>query len=515
MRDLTPAELAIPGQRAAVLRLLGFCVLIGLLTYGFELFNVHLSIDNEITGFADLTARVWLTPGRWGTHLLNRFVLSHPVIPVVPMAITIVGFSVSYVLSAITWRWPIDGAHYVAAPFALSFPVLVHLSAFLGLVYAVAIGCCLAALAVYLASRDRPAALLLAILPLTAAISTYQPVALFPVVSFLIFAAMRVPLVGGRRTLRRLIGFSLVLTASLLLYYAIWRAWLWWRDLAPAYVDRFIQVDVLRASPGPTLAASARFAWEILSGQGDLFLEKRYTFAMAVLLAGGVVLLDRWLARRNLGQYVLQILLVGAALVLPLTAVVINAGSLPYRTLLGTPIGLAGLVFVAMSAGRLWGARLALTVLAGVCLLGFVSSANRLLFAHSLVVQADRDLANRLVDRMHAVGAAPEGGPTLVEFVGAHRMLPWPGLPRVSSSTLGASFFEWDEGNPVRMTVFMRSMGYDLRRIGRGQRVALLERIRAMPSWPADGSVQRLDGIIVVKFSDYTERQRQSLGLLE
>ena len=74
----TPGDLAAPKERAAALWLLGFCLLISLLTYGFNLFDVRLSIDNEITGFADLTPTVWLAKGRWGTLLLTRFVLPHP-----------------------------------------------------------------------------------------------------------------------------------------------------------------------------------------------------------------------------------------------------------------------------------------------------------------------------------------------------------------------------------------------------------------------------------------------------
>ena len=77
----TPGDLAAPKERAAVLWLLGFCLPISLLTYGFNLFDVRLSIDNEIAGFADLTPTIWLAKGRWDTHLLTRFVLPHPIIP--------------------------------------------------------------------------------------------------------------------------------------------------------------------------------------------------------------------------------------------------------------------------------------------------------------------------------------------------------------------------------------------------------------------------------------------------
>ena len=175
-----------------------FCVLIGVLTYGFNLFNLNLSIDNELAGFLENAVTAWLVQGRWATYLLNKYFLPNPIIPVVPMAITIAGLAASYVMSAITWRWPIDLAHYVAAPFAIAFPVLVYLSAFINLSYAVAIGFALSAFAVYLAATDRRTFYLLAIPILATAIAIYQPVILFPVVSFIAFAAARhCPLPGS------------------------------------------------------------------------------------------------------------------------------------------------------------------------------------------------------------------------------------------------------------------------------------------------------------------------------
>ena len=88
----------------------------GVLTYGFNLFNLDLSIDDELAGFLENAVTAWLVQGRWATYLLNKYFLPNPIIPVVPMAITIAGLAASYVMSAITWRWPIDLAHYVAAP---------------------------------------------------------------------------------------------------------------------------------------------------------------------------------------------------------------------------------------------------------------------------------------------------------------------------------------------------------------------------------------------------------------
>jgi hypothetical protein len=152
-------------------------------------------------------------------------------------------------------------------------------------------------------------------------------------------------------------------------------------------------------------------------------------------------------------------------------------------------------------------------VLCALCFLGFADGANRLFYAQSLIVEADRALANEIVDRIHALGGRPESQPTSVDIVGAHSMPSSPAIPKIWTSTLASSFFEWDQGNPWRIAYFMRSMGYDLRPIAPAERPALLGRIKAMPSWPETGSVQRIDGVFVVKFSDYSPSQRTRYGL--
>lgn len=488
-----------------MLWLLLFCLAIGLLTYGFNLFNLHLSIDNELAGFTDNLVNAWLAQGRWGTYLLNRFLLPHPIIPIVPMAITIAGLSASYVLSAATWRWPIDLAHYTAAPFAIGFPTFVQLAAFMNLSFAVAIGLFLASLAVYLVSRGRQRDHLLAVPLVATAISMYQPVILFPVVSFLAFAASRSRTVEVGETLHRLLKFALVLLASLALYYAVWRVWLVLGHVAPSrYIEQFVRPDLLVSSPLTVIERGARFTWEILSGGSDMFLEKRRVFAATIVCASLVVLLDAWLTRRSPAEFMLRILLIAGAVLCPLLVVVIAGGALPYRNLLGAPLGFAALMFMAVSTISLRRVRSLLVVLSVFCFVGFADGANRQFYAQSLVLQADRDLANRIVDRLHQLGALPESRRTPVEFVGVHRFSPSAAIPRIWGSTLGASFFEWDNGNPCRIDAFMRSMGYELARITPQQRAALQARITAMPVWPAAGSVQRLEGVFVVKFGDYS-----------
>jgi hypothetical protein len=502
-----------PADRAAILRLLAFALLLGLLAYGYLVFNVALAIDQEVAGFATFDRDNWLAQGRWTTWLITVLLIRDPIMPIVPMSIAILGLAGSWAITSVTWRWPIGRAHYLAAPFAICFPVLVHLLIFLDLSFAIGIGELLGSLAIWLFAARRGVRRALAVMPLTLAIGCYQPLILYPLVSGLVLLALRVPASGYRTTLLRAAQLAALLLLALVAYYAIWQGLLWATGLSASYVDRFFHFDALLGSPGPILARTFGFAWSMLNGGADLYLEKRRVLAVTLLLAGALVVLGSRRACRCPADHVLLLAMVAAFIGTPLLVVAMNLGWLPYRTLIGVPVGFAGLAFMAGTVDRPRLAGPLLAILCALCLLGFVNASNRLLYLHALVVQADRDLAIRIIDRAYALGL-PEGGAALpAEFVGAHALPPSPAFPRVSSSTLGASFFEWDGGNPRRITAFMRSMGLDLVPVSQGQRTALQPRIAAMPSWPASGSVQLLDGIVVVKFSDYSPQQRFRYGL--
>ena len=79
--------------------------------------------------------------------------------------------------------------------------------------------------------------------------------------------------------------------------------------------------------------------------------------------------------------------------------------------------------------------------------------------------------------------------------------------PAVWTGTTGASFFEWDDGNPHRMLSYMSLVG-DLRyryfqEPAPGEFAAVYAR---MPVWPAEGSVQRYKQGYLVKLSEPVQK---------
>ena len=75
--------------------------------------------------------------------------------------------------------------------------------------------------------------------------------------------------------------------------------------------------------------------------------------------------------------------------------------------------------------------------------------------------------------------------------------------PLVYTTTSGASFFEWDDGNPLRMVRYMNLVGYpQYVPVAIDQRPRFASVYQEMPIWPMEGSVKLLDGVVLVKLSE-------------
>ncbi len=76
--------------------------------------------------------------------------------------------------------------------------------------------------------------------------------------------------------------------------------------------------------------------------------------------------------------------------------------------------------------------------------------------------------------------------------------------------TIGASFFEWDQGNVYRIVYFLNLLGYsDLRAMPPERRGDFTQIGNAMPTWPENGSILIVDDSVLVKFGPYSYAQIQ------
>lgn len=75
-------------------------------------------------------------------------------------------------------------------------------------------------------------------------------------------------------------------------------------------------------------------------------------------------------------------------------------------------------------------------------------------------------------------------------------------FPKIKSSTIGNSFFDWDGGNPYRITSFMSLIGYNLNPISIKKRKEIVELYNNMAVWPKRDSVKIIDNVIHVKLGE-------------
>ncbi|MDX9839271.1 MAG: glucosyltransferase domain-containing protein [Azoarcus sp.] len=178
------------------------------------------------------------------------------------------------------------------------------------------------------------------------------------------------------------------------------------------------------------------------------------------------------------------------------------SGGMPLRTLVAVPAVVWLFALFGLTCGRRWieGATvLALTF----SLFGLLHSSSMMQAADTYRQINDRTLAADIYRRIAEVN--PDFDREQQYVVDIHGAKSFDSMyPRVWSSTWGYSFFEWDGGNPYfRMLPHMRALGYaNLTLAAPEQRQENLAHFKGMPTWPAVGSVQLVNGVTLIKLGN-------------
>jgi len=112
-------------------------------------------------------------------------------------------------------------------------------------------------------------------------------------------------------------------------------------------------------------------------------------------------------------------------------------------------------------------------------------------------------MATRIIERIYQLNPPKEQGKIKVAFSGNFSH------PQnelfFKSETHGASFFEWNPGEPYRISPFFKTTGvYEINTVSINLVKHYKTEIEAMPSWPDSGSIRLFDDIVVVKLSEPT-----------
>lgn len=241
----------------------------------------------------------------------------------------------------------------------------------------------------------------------------------------------------------------------------------------------------------------------VVLGEGEFY---GIAFLAAALIFA-VRLLWVW-ARKRRNDFILYAAAALALVCSPFFLSFYQGGALMMRTQLALPFVSAFfcascLFFCRNLCG---GRKICLGAVAGVLVLtglrqGVTSS--RAAFTAQMVYENDREVARQIVQEMHSLGAAEEG--RHIAMLGQHRPDPaesW----SMRSESIGYSVFEWDYNGPVgvtrRGTGFMNAIGFPYEAATEEEYAMALEAGKEMAVWPSAGSVQLVNGVVVVKFSD-------------
>jgi hypothetical protein len=143
-------------------------------------------------------------------------------------------------------------------------------------------------------------------------------------------------------------------------------------------------------------------------------------------------------------------------------------------------------------------------------------STNHLFAASHLALQEDRLTASRLILRIDDAVSESASSNELkyMEIVGYLNRPETELIPK--AETFGASFFEIDQGNSMRVVFFLQTLGLrGVEPLPLERRVQMIEAANAMPVWPDKGSVAVVDDTILIKFGPYSDPQKSVICNLQ
>jgi len=492
-----------------------FWILLGIffVFYFYKLANYGQMIDDEKAALRAVPT-IWLTQGRWGAYLFELLVLPNPPIPFLPTFLFGIFMCAGYLIVMAAHDVDrLELVHYVTFPLFVAFPVWIFLSAFSSNVAASGLAMVFSALALKhckklieqdglrnvkkVATHAMRAAIFCA-----AAIGIYQTFIF--VVAVLALGLVLASAQRNHWTISRiamqLLQVLAVMLLGLLFYKIIDLVFM--RALhveRSGYVEQFSNVDQLLAKPREMFFSTWASLKAIYGGSAQKYGVEVIGFPLLMLSGALGVVFGRsfrgW-------QKVWASIIVACIACIPFMMELISGG-MPLRTFIAVPSVFWLFSMFGMTAGVRW-----LEGLAGIALVlslyGVMHSTNTLQATQAYVKSHDQMLAADIYRRIAEV--SPDFDRTKIYMVDVFGAKEFESLyPRIPSSTLGYSFFEWDDGNPEgRMLAHMRALGYtNLRVIPFEQRKENFKKFEEMPMWPAMGSVKNVNGVILIKLGRY------------
>jgi hypothetical protein len=178
----------------------------------------------------------------------------------------------------------------------------------------------------------------------------------------------------------------------------------------------------------------------------------------------------------------------------------VTAGNLPVRSLIGVPIAVWFFVYLSVTSRN---ARLVIVSygLLGGAIFQIATIQNYRQMLSYLVDKRDTLLAASIYNRLSEMPGFVADNTYALSVFGGYPFAT--DYPRPPTSTIGYSFFEWDDGNPRRIVAYMKLLGYsNLARPTLDQEDQTVARLSTMPVWPAQGSLQIMNDVVLIRLGE-------------
>jgi hypothetical protein len=476
--------------------------------YGFELFNLNLTIDEEVYAAATGPTLEWIAQGRWGMYLLNKLVMPYTIIPFVPLFVALIFHVIATLLLLESWEVKSKPDQLVVGAIFVTFPTMAFMYTFSTINYGIGIGLFCVTLSLFIYSKNKGLNRFWAIIPASYAVAIYQgfiPALAAVYLVYLILLIMR----GIKSIIKEILIIAIVLTVSAFIYYTVQKLILFMGIVhGLPYVSGFFSLKFLLHFYSTVLFR----LWFYLIVPVYLGNEKVYSIKMAgmsILLLVSSISFFIGLAKSKLSAInrILIAIFIIALLTLPFLSGIFMQGYMSYRFLMALPFVIAGVVMLGMmNASKLFNTFL--IILASYCILQFVTSTNHLFASSHMALEEDRLLASRLIGRIEEAQVEDGSQPLkFIEIIGYYGRPSTQLIPKIE--TFGASFFEWEEGSPIRISYFLQTLGFPpLEHLTVNQRAQMVSVAETMPVWPEKGSVKIVNDVVLVKFRDYSDSQK-------
>lgn len=479
--------------------------LIMLLAYGYEIFNFNLTIDDELHAHAESHFLGWLAIGRWGMGLLSYVVLPHPVTPVVSTALGVSGIAIG-MLIVIKSIFNMDRIGILSiTALGATIPTFPFILVFSGNGYGIGIGFITMSIANLLIQNKNIHSLITACLLAAFAISVYQTFVF--ILAILVITQIWYFHIKSENTNLSVYHATypiLFFLGSVTIYLGVDFIFQQTFSTKSAYISNIIDITEFISNPLNEISFAYNQLLDIINLEPKFVGIQSIWLKIALFTSLTAIMVNLFKQFR----FTIGIIIVTATISLIMIFSLSLTNVILLRALIHIPFGIAIILAYSYTLSGKY-MKPILIIIYALTIIGNAAISNHL-FASAVSAEfQDKMLAYTIINEVRRL--KPENAQNAeykIEIIGNHT---WPtNAIQSRHDIIGASFFEWGDGDKYRIAAYLRLNGLNVIEAEVKDKIGLCNQIKNIPVWPKAGWVSIIDDILVLKFSDYSEAQKKS-----